>query len=558
MSIGVDLSHDSLRLARVLRSPDGSFQLMDYRLTPFQGNALPGTPSFIGFLRTVLGAFCGHSREFRLWTNLGSYHMNVRHLEVPKVPADQVADVVYWAFRREAPFDEAETLFDFEVEEEFQADGVSKLAVTGYAIPRRGVEEVKELFHRTGLPLTGVTLPVFAARNLFRTGWVPTDGKTVVYFFLGGDYSRGSIFRGGRFLLTRGIKSGLQTLLDSLAQAAGVPMSADQAQKLLFSISPGFPSLTDEDPGYRMSRDEAFQAMRPALDRLVRQVERTVEHYHLALKGERVDRIYVSGDMTACKPVMDYMAEQLGLEVVVMDPFERRNLSANLEPPSSAAERILFSQAVGLAVSDPARTPNLICTHKDRQRAVRGSRISRVMLGVAVILGILLLGVFVRELNSIKRSWDARARAREGLAQYDLQLSQPMVLSMVGQVQQKHSTFKDIVRRHMGVAAVGELCAVTPPEIRLGSIRAVFSPPGGSAGKDAVPRVELMGLVSGNRPSLEPALAAYVARLESSPLFEKVRVKGNTMEDYEGGRVLFFTIDMEFLPALGQSQGKGS
>lgn len=555
-SVGVDVSRDSVRLARVVRNADGACELVDYRLVPFQANALPGTPGFAGFLRSTLTAFAGHAGGFALWTNLGSYHMNVRHLEVPKVPHEQLPDLVYWAYRREAPFDEADTLFDYEVEEEVQVEGAARLSVTGYTIPRREVEDVRELFQRTGFPLAGVTFPVFAARNLFRTGWVPTLGRTVVYFFLGTDYSRGSIFKEGRFILTRGIKSGLQSLLDSLTAAAGVPLTAEQAHKLLFSISSGFPSLTDEEPGYRMTREEIGQALLPALDRLVRQIERTLEHYHLTLRGERVERIYVSGDMTACQPVLDYLTQQLGVEVVVIDPFEGGGLGAELEPPSSPAERILFSQAVGLALSDSSRTPNLACTYGDRQRAARGGRIGRILFAGALAGAALLLAFLLRDGLSIQAAWRARAQARAKLGQYDQHLDQTAFLSMVGQAQKKHLAFTEVVRRNAGVALVGELCGLTPPEIRLGDIRSRFAPAASPGKKDEASHVEIRGIVSGKRPSLEPALAAYVARLEGSPVFENIRVRSSEMKDYDGGQVLSFTLDMGLPAARGKTGGK--
>ena len=117
-------------------------------------------------------------------------------------------------------FDEKESLFDFEVQGDLIEDGIPKLRVMAYTAPRDAVKEVKELFSRSGLTLAGITDGAFAVQNLFRTNWVPTDDiSTYANLYLSDAYSRIAIFFEGNLILTREIKTGVDSLIISLIES---------------------------------------------------------------------------------------------------------------------------------------------------------------------------------------------------------------------------------------------------------------------------------------------------------------------------------------------------
>jgi type IV pilus assembly protein PilM len=553
MSVGVDVGRSNLRLSKILRDEAGGPRLVDYKLVPFKQEVLPDKPEFVGFLHSVLRDFCGASRDCRIWATFPSYQVNIRHLQVPRMPAEQLSSAVYWAFRRESPFEDSEVVFDFEVEDEVLIENAPKYNVMAYTAPRREVEELKGLFTSAGYPLTGVTFPLFAIRNLFRAKWIEPAGKTVVLLSIGNDYSRASVFHGGKFVMTRGIKSGLQTLLYPLMQEVKTPMTAEQASKLLFSLGAGFPSVTEADPGYQMSRDEIFAIIQPSLERLARQFERTIEHYHLAFKQERADKAYVAGDLAACEPVMDYLRQQLGMEFVVMDPFASRRIDRLLAAPTSHVESVLFAQAVGVGLAEHCETPNLLMTRGDREEGLKAVRINRRVFTVFAAFAALCAVIFLQQLWIVQRSWSARIKAEHQLARFHPRLSTSLITTMVGTAQQKQISVEVSIRRYLGLSVITEISALTPDSVRLSRVSARLGAIDGQSAPKETPGIVIEGVVSGERPVLESSLAMYIARLEGSPVFEQVRVKSSRIEVREGSHALFFVLETNFPEALVKS-----
>ena len=52
--------------------------------------------------------------------------MNVRHIVIPKVAKKQIENAVYWTIKKETPFDDKDTVFDFEIQREVTEQGIGK------------------------------------------------------------------------------------------------------------------------------------------------------------------------------------------------------------------------------------------------------------------------------------------------------------------------------------------------------------------------------------------------------------------------------------------------
>jgi hypothetical protein len=115
--------------------------------------------------------------------------------------------------------------------------------------------------------------------------------------------------------------------------------------------------------------------------------------------------------------------------------------------------------------------------------------------------------------------------------------------------------------RLLGTAVIGELVSLTPPNVRLLSVRAVLEGKpdereknsGSAAGtkdsaeaKNEVKKgLVLEGIVTGRRDAQEASLAGYVMKLSASRLFMHPVVSSNAIESYvDDGEVLRFSLQI--------------
>jgi Tfp pilus assembly PilM family ATPase len=573
ISVGVDIGYRELRFVKVAQTTDNQWKLLAYRSVPFRTDAPKGTPEFANFLMSELAEFRGSAKKFNLWANMSSAQVEVASIRIPKLPKRQIENAIYWTARKTMSFNEKDFVFDYEVEGDVVENGVTKLAAMVYAAPRQEVQEIEELFAGIGYPLDGLTIVPFGIQNLFRTKWMLSFDETVATLYIGRGWSRIDIFSKGNLVMTRGIKTGMNSMIQELMEGYNESMSAtvpeqsnddlilqpdsreesllmkmEEARELMSSLSPDSP--TDEDIRTRFGLDEeAIKILiKPAMDRLVRQIDRTFRYYTVTLGNEKIRAIYVSTATNVYLPVVDYIGEDLGIQRDVLDPLKPENPFVDkITSGLSLSERVAFGPALGVALSDTSRTPNLLFTYKDKKKESNITQSNRAIILSLLIVMLLCVGGLFLLVNMANNKKDVLAQLEQKWKQ-DIQVDEKVIPLFVNKIEQDRKHVKEYSRRYMALAAIGELSALTPSSIRLLRVTArIDSSALNSTGKREGGRVLLEGIVSGDLNSLEDHLVGYILTLQSSPMFTQAKLNKSTIESTESGEVLRFYLVVTFV-----------
>jgi len=332
----------------------------------------------------------------------------------------------------------------------------------------------------------------------------------------------------------------------------------EQGRKIVHSLSPDSPQLEASEVGSGLSKGDIFEMIQPALERLVRQVERTFEYYISMQVRERIAKIYVSGAMNISQPIVDYVGDQLGIKKAVLDPLGPQ-IADNAQLLS---ERVMFAPALGLALSDNVRTPNLIFTYKDKEKAAGINRTNRAILSAFILLALICTSIFVYQTAAISSKKADIAGLETQLAQLGPAIDRDKLQKMVVRINERRQLSKVYADRYLGMVLISELAALTPANIRflnlkmnLGPASAVAlagdakptatAPPAAGAANARLEEVTLEGLVLGDRQALESSLAGFSLILEASPLIRQVIIQKNTVVPYLKGEALHFILNMK-------------
>jgi Tfp pilus assembly PilM family ATPase/Tfp pilus assembly protein PilN len=559
-TVGIDIGADYLRLVRVAERGRGNWQILDRRRLAVPPDTAIDTPEFAAFLKSALGSVCRSPKHSHLWTLMASTKVDVHHVNIPKVADKLLGNMVYWTVKKESPFDDKEMILDFEVQGEVIEQEVAKLAVMAYTAPRQEIEDLKNLFSRIGWPLTGITIAPFSVQNLFRTEWVPVFDITVANLYIDADFSRIDIYAGGNLVMTRGIKAGLNSMIDALVERVGEtktdpdapPLTSGQGREIMRCLGDA-PLSPDADVGYGLTKDAVFKMIEPALERLVRQVERTFEYFHTTKPDSRIERIFVSDAMNISPSVVDFIGTHLGTASAILDPLvdEESTTSPDVDDLHRVSERIAFGQALGLALSDNERTPNQMLTYKNKERETSIKRINRVVFAIFIVAVLVCAAIFTYQNHLIGKKRDMIAGLKEQLAQAGPAVDHNQILALVAKLKQKNELSKVYADRYLGLVLIGELAAQTPAHIRFTDLKISLGPATrGEPGKKEPPKarveeITVEGLILGERAAFETSLAAFTMALEASPLFKQVTVQKNSVEPYLKGETLHFILNMK-------------
>lgn len=557
ITVGVDIGLECLRFIKMTRTSDNTPILLGYKCIPFPPQISKQTHEFETFLQTELTQFCGHKKKYDLWAIMPTAHVDVRHIRIPKDSKVPIEKAVFWAAKKESAFNEEESILDFEVEGELVEQNTKKLLVMVYTAPIKKVEEIKGLFYRIGTPLTGISTTPFGIENIFRSGWVSNIERTNAVLFIGNDFSRIDIYSQGNLVMTRDIKAGTKSNIESLIEAFNykkhalsdmkkdeeAQMDDEQARKILFSLSQDSPSLTEKDLGFGLKKDEVFEMILPALKRLVRQLERTFEYYESIPGAEKIDKIYISGVMNIDRHIIEYISNELGIEGGVLDPLGTQAICSDI---TSISERIAFTPSLGIALSDNIRTPNLLCTYKDREKDTNISRVNMGVFGVFIIVTFICFCIFIYQRHSVVKKKIVLAGVERQLSEYKPRLNKEVILQMVDDVKEREKQLKVYSKRYLGLTVVNEISVITPPHISISKLNAFL---GDYSSDDKKPVVlGVNGIVTGDRHTLETRLLDYVMKLRASQIFSQITIQESAFAFTDVGVILQFSITVTVAP----------
>lgn len=570
--LAVQIGRQSLHCALVsFQRGRPSFQGL--RSFPYPPDLDPDSAAFPAFLGTCLQKASSGAKP-EVWTFISPDHAEYSSIKLPNVSAKDLHQSVFWAVKKEAKFNEKTHVFDYRILDRVMDKGVEKRLVVYFLAQAAEVNRLKAIFKQAGYALSGISIEPLALQNYFSTQWTVETSNVLAHLQLGAENSRIDILDHGRLLYSRSIKFGSNSFIEAIQEGFApddeivmAPDSPLEVQPETPDASPSLPEahvLPDKEPvdaralflntikaqhgkampaGTRQEPEELLEMILPALERLIRQLERTLEYTVNQMGFQPVEKILVSGFPALFPGLMEYIANQFTIPVEMFDPLDPDLLPAQGFLPANILSRVELLPAAGLALSDNERTMNALHTYVHRSREKQERLITRV----AGFLSILILGaVFAAYLQSSStiRQLNADIQAEQArLAEMEAFPDTLGVTTMLAQVRDKDARVKSYLSRYKPLATIGTLTSITPLWAKLESASFSFIPDKDS---DKTGEGIVKGLVSGQVETLDAFLGSYILMLGDSDIFAQPRlVKKEPVQKTPGETRLEFHVDLK-------------
>ena len=570
LNIGIEISCDSLNLVKCEQKEEKNRPKIICGNVPFNPSLRKNPDKFSAFLKETLNDFCGHVKNVNLWSALSPDKVEIRYFLIPKVPRKEIAKTVYWAFKKEIGFDENEFLFDFEIMGNINIGKVQKIKVIGYIAPRAKINELKEIFANSSFPLTGISTVPFAFQTLFRSNKVKTNGNNVINLHIDMDWSYIDIFqKDGDLLLSRGVKAGLNSMARSIYDSIGTSADIDNKTLLMEAHETGHDlikkkddacldqawqilnflmgkpgSSTETDLYSKMSKEEIFKMLKPALDRLIRQVIMTHKHFLMHNSQEKIAKIYISGEISIYQYLIDYIGEQLDLPAEATDSLASFDVNSFL---SGSAKRADFSVATGMALSINMNGPNFIFPYKEKEKKDKALFINYAIFGCFIVLAGILMGYHLWLDHLVKGKETDILQLRNKIASYSTYVNKDLLISKISDLKNNRQALQKLSNNYLGIVIVKDLAASLPEKIRLFNLH--YTSLESSDREESKNKLKnnliLDGAIFGNRQTFDFILAAYMRKLKSLDTIINIKVNTSALEEYNNREIMHFTANLE-------------
>ncbi|MDP2854087.1 MAG: pilus assembly protein PilM, partial [Smithellaceae bacterium] len=509
---------------------------------------------FNNFLKASLTAFAGSLDDCDIWAMMNATEVNINYLKIPIVPKKQLENVIYWTAKKENPIDEKSVIFDYEMQGEITDHGIPKYSVMVYSAPRAEVEKVKNIFSSVGIHLTGITIAPFAIQNIFRTQWITASETTFASLYIGNEFSRIDIFSKNNLVMTRGIKTGISSMMEAIDESIAEALpdkrpEMERVKKTLNILSADSGKLLKGEEGVHWTKNGILEMITPALERLIRQIERTLEYYTASVGYEKVEKVYISSVMNVFyDSLLQYISEQLGTKTEFFDPFQGKNASAS-GASLSLAQRASLIPVIGLSLSDRKYTPNAIFTYVEKKQESRRKMVHRGIFATFAAALTICLVILVFQAIEASHLGVKKEKLEKELLLFNPMLSKDKINILAANIKIKHQLNQQYLQKYKGMALISELSLLTPENIKLINLRIAIPATGvQEQKKDAAQKtkdegVTVDGVILGDRSELDALLAQYIMKLENSPILQGVALQKSSVVKFKKKEILQFTIN---------------
>ncbi len=561
--IGVDIRTNGIWLAASATGADGAPELLNFQNVILEAPIAIDTIEFSNFLGRTLSEFTARHRNFDVWVSMPSANVEMRLLKLPKIPDRQLPNAAKWAFRREASLDETRDIFDFHPLGLTFDDGIQKVPLLAYTVPREEVSQLQTVFQKSGFSLKGVSIVPFAIQNLLKAEWLETENKNVCSLFVGKDWSRIAVYADGNLMLGRDIKAGVHSVVEAIAEsmrsqpADGIDAVGNLAMALPEDPSLGVAKAADElllaflkdqlphDPqaGNAFGASQISEIIAAPLERIIRQVAMTIEHYSSNYDKRGISKVLISGDIAGHPWIAHRISRHLDLPAEVMDPFDQAPTPGSATiAPETIFDRMAYLPSMGMALSDNATTPNFLFTHEQKSKVKMTNRVNRIAYSVFGLLFAVLVVVFGWQTQAIITVRNEVVPMRKELAAFSPKLDRALVSKFTGDLVGRMKAFSSSTQRYIGVAVLTDVVNRTPQSVSLSNMTIDLGEVSTTSMNTAGRFVLINGVVASERNALETTLANYLAGLRSSPLLGQPEMKRQSIELVNEQTVLQFTV----------------
>jgi len=496
--------------------------------------------------------------------------VNIRFISLPSMPKAELPEAIRWEIKSQLPFPIESAQIDFHTLGEFEEEGVKKIHLIVVACPRQLIERTLSIAQGAGLQPAHLDVAPFALWNAMHT-WYPFFQEEVIALVeLGSEKTGIYLFQNKILQFSREVTPAgadiTHAIMEGIGSGEEPPLLYERAEKIKREIGISAETSPERVEGESIPVAKISFFIRPVLEKLAAEINRSLDYYRNQFHVERIDRLLLTGGGANLKNVASYLADELRLPVECFNPVKEVLFDSRMVETQVLEEiGLRFTAAMGVALPAPKRIELLPAKEPYWSRARLEKSIPTLSL---VVTFLIFLGIF----------WNLSGQAATLKRERDEKIAKVKPLEAL---QGKLALLKDQEnRKKLDLSFyTSSLGSSVPSREILKALRTIVpgnvtvtllavpekaKPPKGEP-KESPAREErelqIAGLAFGNDLQCLTALAQLIERLEDWPLFHNAKlIKAEENKSYNRPGIefeIFCDIDLDRLPKEGKAVTHG-
>jgi len=401
--IGLDIGSSSIKLAE-LAHQQGKLVLLKLKLQQIDSRE-DNQDSQLDALKNLLRDINTQDAKINVVINCSQSCTKIS--VIPFMPKSEILPALKWEMRNYISFPIDQAVMDHEILQEIAEGGVKKLKVAVACCPQETIDRYLELISLAGIGPSLFTQHGFALKNVI-TRLCSKENKTVALLDIGYNFSELLIFQDRELVFSRKLPVAGQNFTLEMTQALAsdrgkTELTLEEAE----SIKKKHGILSSDDSKIlddRITTTQVISLLRPNLEKLVTEIERSFAYYREKEQGTPVELLLLLGRGSNLKNLPKNLSESLRIPVQLGNPLAAFPLSGSSLLSDEPETAHCFASALGAALASPSDINLLPIEIKQQTRLlIKRSSIKALVTAVVVILVLVYTGMRIKLGNYDKR-----------------------------------------------------------------------------------------------------------------------------------------------------------
>lgn len=257
-------------------------------------------------------------------------------IEMPLLTDSELASAIHWEAEQYVPVPLDQVNIDFEVISRPQRGAPDeKMQVLLVAAPKKVVSEMMIFAGKCGMEIVTLETDLIAVSRAVVADSPESSPTLLVHW--GASSTDLAVVRLGMLVFTHSIEAGGTSLTRTLASELGMEFAQAEEYKRSYGLDPN------------QLEGRVREILLPLVDRTLTDIKKAMVYYNASHQDEPMKRIVLSGGSALLPELVTYMAQQLGIEVVLGNAFFQVEPGERVPIPN---DTVSFATAVGLAMKD--------------------------------------------------------------------------------------------------------------------------------------------------------------------------------------------------------------
>jgi len=337
--VGLDIGSSSVKIAHV-KAVGGENRLRKFGNFPLPADAIVDGAimdhtAVVEGIKAALRELKIHEKEVAI--SLSGHSVIIKKVQLVTTTAEELEESIQWEVEQYIPFDIKDVKIDFQVIGPLK-DDPSKMDVLLVAAKTDLINDYLSVVKDAGLVPRIVDIDSLAAGNVFELTHPVSDDQVPMVVNVGASFMNINILHSGIPLFTRDVPMGGGMYTTEIQKQLAVSFETAEEYK-----------TQKKDPGERL--EKVTEIMKVVSSLLATEAQRSCNFFSATYPDLQVTKVYLTGGASRSAFLKDMMAEKIGVDVEIFDPFEGLTVDEKAVDTSVVAQlNTSATVSIGLAL----------------------------------------------------------------------------------------------------------------------------------------------------------------------------------------------------------------